>query len=379
MTALAPTSPEAPRHPSAAPRLTRWLLRPYRPALCVWAGIVILVSAALLWLGGPFADAAAAAWRQYDACAGATACAYDQPAILRYKDVYSFTTYAVLAIPLLVAAWAGATLTSRELETGTAQLTWAQSVSPVRWLTARLAAPAALVAAGAGLLVTLHHLAWSAGNGRIWTAKPWSDLPTFYAGGPLTVALVLLGLAAGALAGLLWSRCLAALATSVVATAGGFGVVHLALPRLWSTVTRESSRAEGPASGPGLTVHEGILTSTGARLEAPTAAARSSPTAALRTTGSTPSATTATTTPSPTTGRSPSWPPPSPSPSEAFWSSPRSACGGAVPAAPGAAPQPPRERRYTPRPRLGSAVARSGAAGVRGVQGGARRRGCHHD
>ncbi|MFD9416698.1 ABC transporter permease [Streptomyces goshikiensis] len=269
MTALAPTASADSRHPSAPPRLTRWLLRLHRPALCVWAGAVIVLSAALLWLGGPLTDAAGAAWEQYDACGGAPTCVYDQPSIIRYKDVYSVTTFAVLAAPFLVAAWAGATLTSRELETGTAQLTWTQSVSPVRWLTVRLAAPAGVVAAGTGLLVTLHHLAWSAGEGRILTAKSWSDSPTFYAGGIVTVALALLGLAIGVLVGLLWRRSLPALIASVVATVGAFTVVNLALPHLWPSVTRVSSRTKGAPSGGGLSVDYGILTSTGARLPDP--------------------------------------------------------------------------------------------------------------
>ncbi|MEV6682725.1 ABC transporter permease [Streptomyces erythrochromogenes] len=269
MTAVAPTAPAATRHPSPAPRLTRWLLRLHRPALCVWVGLVVLLSAALLWLGGPLTDASAAAWEQYNACAGASQCAYDQPAIILYKEVYSATTLAVLSLPLLIAAWAGATLTSRELETGTAHLTWAQSVSPVRWLTAKLALPAVLVVAGTGLVVALHHLAWSAGEGRIDTAKSWSDFPTFYSGGPFTVALPLLGLVVGALVGLLWRRSLPALGTSVVATTGVFAVVHTALPYLWPSVTQERNRGQGVPSGSGIVVDEGILTSTGARLPNP--------------------------------------------------------------------------------------------------------------
>ncbi|MGW1764529.1 ABC transporter permease [Streptomyces sp. NPDC002073] len=269
MTAPAPTTPEAAWSSAGVPRLTRWLLRLHRPALCVWVGLAVALSAALLWLGGPLTEASAAAWQQYDACGGALTCAYDQPAILRYKDVYSLTTFGVLAVPFLVAAWAGAMLTSRELETGTAQLTWTQSVSPVRWLTARLAVPAVLVAAGTSLLVALHHHAWSAGRGRIGSAKPWSDLPTFYAGGPLTVALALLGLAVGALVGLLWRRSLPALVTSVVATVGVFGIGLAALPHLWPTVTDVSLRAEGTPTGSGLAVRMGLLTSTGARLPDP--------------------------------------------------------------------------------------------------------------
>ncbi|MFE5718756.1 ABC transporter permease [Streptomyces erythrochromogenes] len=269
MTAVAPTAPAATRHPSPAPRLTRWLLRLHRPALCVWVGLVVLLSAGLLWLGGPLTDASAAAWEQYNACAGAQNCAYDQPAIIRYKEVYSVTTFAVLALPFLIAAWAGATLTSRELETGTAQLTWAQSVSPVHWLTAKLALPATLVVAGTGLLAALHHLAWSAGKGRVDTAKAWSDFPTFYSGGPLTVALALLGLVVGVLVGLLWHRSLPALGTSVVATTGVFAIVHTALPYLWPSVTQVRNWAQDAPSGAGIVVDEGILTSTGARLPNP--------------------------------------------------------------------------------------------------------------
>ncbi|WP_423834561.1 ABC transporter permease [Streptomyces manipurensis] len=275
MTAVAPTTPTAPtppaatRHPSPAPRLTPWLVRLHRPALCVWAGLVVLLSVALLWLGGPLTDASAAAWEQYNACAGTSKCAYDQPSILLYKEVYSATTIAVLTLPFLVAAWAGATLTSRELETGTAQLTWAQSVSPVRWLTTRLALPAALVLVGTGLVATLHHLAWSAAWGRVDTTKPWSDMPTFYAGGPLTVALALLGLVVGVLVGLLWRRSLPALGTSVAATAGVFALVHTALPHLWPSVTQVRPRGQGGPSGAGILVDEGIVTSTGARLPNP--------------------------------------------------------------------------------------------------------------
>ncbi|MER7763195.1 ABC transporter permease [Streptomyces sp. NPDC097619] len=269
MTSLAPAPPTAPRTPATAPRLTRWLLRLHRPALSVWTALVLLLSAALLWMGGPLTDAAAEAWARYNACGGAAGCNYDQPAIIRYKEIYSVTTFAIPALPLLVAAWAGATLTSRELETGTAQLTWAQSVSPVRWLTARLALPAVLVALGTGLLVTLHHLAWSAGDGRIDTAKSWSDFPTFYAGGPLTVALALAALAVGALVGLLWRRSLPSLAGSVLATGAVAAAVHTALPHLWSGVTQTSTRAEGAPSGTGIAIDEGIVTSTGTRLADP--------------------------------------------------------------------------------------------------------------
>ncbi|PAZ13199.1 ABC transporter permease [Streptomyces sp. SA15] len=254
--------------PAAAPRQVRWLLRLHRPALYVWTGLVVTVAAALLWLRGPLTDASAAAWRQYNACRHPGSCLYDQDAILLYKDVYQYTTFIVLALPFLVAAWAGAALTGRDLESGTARLAWTQAVSPVRWLAAKLALPAALVTAGTTVLVLLHRLMWSAGEGRIDTAKTWHDIPTFFAGGPITVALALAGLLAGALAGLLLRRSLAGLVAAVTAVAGLWTAVRLALPHLWPSVTRVGDLS-GVPSHSGITVDEGLVTATGARLPNP--------------------------------------------------------------------------------------------------------------
>ncbi|MFI9823811.1 ABC transporter permease [Streptomyces sp. NPDC052013] len=260
------TAAPAPGHP--APRQLRWLLRLHRPAALAWTLLVVATGAALLWLGGPLTDAAATAWKEYNACAFAPRCSYDQDAILLYKDLYAYTTAAVLAVPFLVAAWAGASLTGRELESGTARLAWTQAVSPARWLAARLAFPALLITVSTGLLAWLHRLAWTSGEGRVDTAKPWYDMPTFYSGGVLPVALALAGLAAGALTGLLLRRTLAALATAAVALAGLWTAVHLALPHLWPTVTRLSSLRDGP-SGAGIAAGEGVLTASGDRVPAP--------------------------------------------------------------------------------------------------------------
>jgi len=255
MTALTPPAP-------GTPHLTRWLIRLHRPALLFWTAVVVTVSGVLLWLSGPLADASAAAWRAYDACQ-ASACRYDQAAILRYKDIYTYTTYAVLAAPFLVAAWAGAALTGREVETGTARLAWTQSTSPLRWFASRLALPAAVVTAGTGLLVLLHHLAWSAGRGHIDNLESWYDPPTFYANGPVVVALALAGLVAGALAGLLRRGSLPALAAGLGFTGLLWYAVQQAMPHLWTEATAVTGL---PPTGGGLGVDEGIVTATGAHV-----------------------------------------------------------------------------------------------------------------
>ncbi|MFB7595639.1 ABC transporter permease [Streptomyces sp. NPDC056160] len=269
----APTAPTGPA-PAAAgphagrPRLVRWLLRLHRPALYTWTVLVVVLAAGLVWLWGPLADAAASAWRQYDACGMSPRCSYDQDAILRYKDVYSYTTLALNALPLLVGAWAGGSLFGRELESGTARLAWAQGVTPTRWLATRLALPAALVTVGTGLLVLLHNRAWSAARGRVDTAKDWTDTWTLHANGPTTVALALAALAAGALAALLWRRTLPALATGLCVAAGLRGLAGLALPHMWPAVTRVTTLEQGYDGG-GLQLGHGLVTATGAHIPDP--------------------------------------------------------------------------------------------------------------
>jgi hypothetical protein len=266
---LTSPAPAAVRPGTPAPRTARWLLRLHRPALYIWTGLVVVLGAALLWLGGPLTDAAATAWKQYDACGMNGPCRYDQDAILRYKSAYQYTTTAVVLLPFLVAAWAGASLTGRELEQGTTRLAWTQGVSPTRWLAAKLLVPGALTAAGTGLLVLLHHLAWSAGDGRIDTAKSWYDMPTFYAGGPVLVALAVAGLVVGALAGLVLRRSLAALGTGLCAPAVLWGAAHLLMPHLWPTVTSVATLRAGVPAGAGISVDTGVVTSTGAHLADP--------------------------------------------------------------------------------------------------------------
>ncbi|MFD4558557.1 ABC transporter permease [Streptomyces sp. NPDC058469] len=261
MTALA-TPPVTGRRNGSPPHLLRWLLRLHRPALLVWAALAIVVAGLLLWLGGPLTDASAEAWRQYNACK-VESCAHDVSAIGRYKDWYTYTTIAVAAVPFLVAAWSGATLTSRELENGTAQLAWTQSVSPARWLAAKLAVPAVLIAVGSGLLVGLHHWAWSTGQGRIDTAKSWYDIGTYAANGTATAAMALAALVIGAFFGLLKRNSLGSLVGSLCGTGLLWSLMAIATPHLWPTVTKLSSLKNNVPAGSGIVVNQGLVTSTG--------------------------------------------------------------------------------------------------------------------
>ncbi|TXJ79074.1 ABC transporter permease [Streptomyces lavendulae] len=255
--------------PADRPRQTRWLLRLHRPALYTWAVLWLALVALLIALSGPLADAAAEGWRQYEACGMSERCSYDQNAILRYKSSYDYATIALNVLPFLLAAWAGAALTGRELESGTARLAWTQATSPARWLAVRLAVPALGVTVCTALLAWLHHRAWAAGQGRIDSAKEWYDRFTFHAGGPTLVAMALAGLAAGALAGLLLRRTLPALAVGLVAAGVVRGLTELAMPHLWPAVTRLSTVDQG-FLGKGMVVDQGMVTASGAHVPPPT-------------------------------------------------------------------------------------------------------------
>ncbi|MFI1421835.1 ABC transporter permease [Streptomyces sp. NPDC020731] len=263
---IAPAVPST--GPARAPRQLRWLIRLHRPALLTGTALVLLTGAALLWLGGPLTDAAETAWKQYGACGSASHCSYDQNAAVRHRDVYTYTTFAVLAVPFLITAWAGGSLTGRETESGTVRLAWTQGVSPARWLASRLAFPAVLAVAATGLLVWLHRLARARAEGITDIARSWSDTATFYADGTVPMALALAGLAAGALAGLLLRRALAALAAATVTLGALWAAVDTALPHLWPSVTEVSSLRDGPV-GSGLWVGQGVLTADGDRLATP--------------------------------------------------------------------------------------------------------------
>ncbi|MFD5075408.1 ABC transporter permease [Streptomyces sp. NPDC058371] len=265
MTTLSATDTRAPAGGTPVRLGTlRAMLRLHRSALYVWAVAVAAVAALMLWAYGSLADPAVTAYQRLKACD--YSCAYDNGAYVAFKDYSLYAHYAVTFVPLLVALWAGATLTARELETGTAQLAWTQSLSPARWLAAKLAVPAAVITAGTALLVVLHHLMWDAGRGA--NSLAWSDILVFQANGPTTVALALFGLAAGALTGLLLRRPLPALAVTFLLTGALAFVLNWYRAWFWPAVTTITPLKEGPWYG-GLATDRGVVDATGNQLPLP--------------------------------------------------------------------------------------------------------------
>ncbi|MGW0184543.1 ABC transporter permease [Streptomyces sp. NPDC003362] len=268
MTAVTTTTAPERARAARGPRGLTWvLLRVHRSALWFWLMLLAVAGGALLWAYGPGVNAALDVYRGMDC--GPGYCDATVPAAQHYQLATVLGTGLLTLTPLLTAAWAGGALIGRELENGTARLAWTQSVTPARWLAAKLAVPAALLAAGTVLLTLLHRLLWSV-DGPLREAtgtRDWHDGGVYLANGTLATAYALLGLAVGALAGLLLRRALPALAAAVVSLLVLTGALSSLRPHLWPAVTLTGK--EYYPEWTGMVVGDGALTSTGARVPDP--------------------------------------------------------------------------------------------------------------
>ncbi|MFD7813278.1 hypothetical protein ACFV6E_10090 [Streptomyces sp. NPDC059785] len=202
--------PAAPRALSRTRGLVRTVLRLHRHALWIWLAYMFITAALLLWLYGP---GATNAQEEFDTYGYYPPGGWDT-AKYAYDTLFYQPQMLISMAAFVVPLFAAGSLTGREIENGTAQFAWSQSTGPVRWLAAKLAVPAVLLTAGTTLLVVLYRLLWSAHNGLLIAG--YSPRELYFSIGPSTVALPLLGLAVGALCGLVIGRALPALAVAAV-------------------------------------------------------------------------------------------------------------------------------------------------------------------
>ncbi|MFF6999464.1 hypothetical protein ACFY93_31620 [Streptomyces sp. NPDC008313] len=230
------------------------VLRVHRAALWSWTAFVVFTAGLLLWLLGPGANASQRAFDTYG---------YYPPGGVdsdkyAYDSLFHAPATLIALATFVVPLFAGSALIGRELESGTARLVWAQSVAPARWLAARLTVPAVLITAGTTLLVVLYRILWAAHSGLLIAG--FAPRALYFSIGPATVALPLLGLAVGALTGLLMRRALPALGVA----AGIQYLITAFRDRLWPL-------QRNPVYGalPDLSVHGGALTSGGTLIRDP--------------------------------------------------------------------------------------------------------------
>lgn len=269
-TALA--APAGPQRTRLRPQgLPGALLILHRSALWFWLLLVAVAGGALLWLYAFGLESAFAEFTRAGCHDGtvARACDYSGSERTFLDTAESVASGLINFAPLLIAAWAGAALIGRELENGTARLAWTQSVSPARWLAAKLAVPAALITAGTLLLTLLHRLMWDK-HAEVWGAMgtwDWYLSHSYVANGPLATAYALLGLAVGALVGLLVRRSLPALGIAAVSLLTLTSVLGDLRPHLWPVET--VIRKTGYPQSSGIGIRDGVITSGGSRVPDP--------------------------------------------------------------------------------------------------------------
>ncbi|MEU9044921.1 MULTISPECIES: hypothetical protein [unclassified Kitasatospora] len=222
----------------ATPRLRGllWLsIRQNRALLWVLAALLVLVGADLLWIHlvsshivgvlrrtgcySPESWSGARCWNLLSPI--------DRPTFW-YTQVLQ---PGVTAVPLLIGVFVGAPLLAQEYERGTIRLIRAQSVSPMRWLAARLAVPGLAVLAFSGTLAALMTWVW-------WTDivhgpaafDPPFQFFTYPALGVAPVAWSLFALALGVLVGRLVRRTLPAMFLTGALVAAAHGLIRWARP-----------------------------------------------------------------------------------------------------------------------------------------------------
>ena len=159
--------------------------------------------------------------------------------------VWGETTAAVmLAVPVLIGAFAGAPVLGRELEAGTFRFAWTQGAGRTRWALARLAVPAVTVTAAAAAVSQVFG----------WFYYPFFAFPAdsafgqqlFQLTGIAFAAWTLAAFAIGALAGVLIRKVVPAIAAAMAAWAALLLVTILYLrPHYEAPLTMRGQNAPG--------------------------------------------------------------------------------------------------------------------------------------
>ena len=139
-------------------------------------------------------------------------------------------TRPLTLLPVLVGAFVAGPLVARELESGTYTWLWTQSVSPARWLAAKLAVVTAVVLSGSTALVLLFRLARSGLSQTSLFNLTWYDT-SYEMLGPVAVVQCALGIGVGTLVGLLVRRTVPAMVTA--------GLTVLATQMLFAGLLRD--------------------------------------------------------------------------------------------------------------------------------------------
>ena len=170
----------------------------------------------------------------------------------------------LFVLPGVVGAFVAGPMIARELESGTYKLAWTQSVAPARWLMVKLAVPTVWTVAFVSVAVPLYRWAWTNAPSR--TSPPAIGTRRSATPGQARCPwrTRLLGIAVGALVGLLVRRTVLAMSLTLLAMGT---VMLLFITRLGPSLAdrdRHGRRAWRP--GQRLVRRAGVVLASGKRV-----------------------------------------------------------------------------------------------------------------
>ncbi|MCT2545675.1 hypothetical protein [Streptomyces atratus] len=271
----APSSSPAPRAAAASRNRLRGpervVVAQHRWALWIMGALPVLATVALVgaWLWtehvlDAFAATGCSVTHTTPGC-DATVNAYlDRQMWLR--EVLDRAGLLMMVLPALIGIFVAGPVVARELESGTYRLAWTQSVTPARWLAAKLAVPTVVTLASVSVLSAA--CTWAQGRAdKAYQGQEWHERTAYGSMGTVPVGYALCMLALGALAGLVLRRTLTAMVVTVI----GYGTLVAAFNSvrnsLWPTLTdtfRQGSHYRFPDGA--INVGTGWLTDSGRRL-----------------------------------------------------------------------------------------------------------------
>ncbi|MGW2087866.1 ABC transporter permease [Streptomyces sp. NPDC001880] len=175
------------------------------------------------------------------------------------QKVLDWSGLLMMVLPASVGIFVAGPVIARELESGTYKLAWTQSVTPARWLAAKLAVPTVVTLVSVSVLSAV--CAWArtrenAGH----EASPWYFREMYGSIGTVPLGYALCMLALGTLTGLLLRRTVAAMVVTVLVYVPLVMVLNHVRDSLWPTVRLLGN---GPAGGGSWFIDSGMLTASG--------------------------------------------------------------------------------------------------------------------
>ena len=210
-----------------------WLVwRQHRAQFCVGAALLAALAVLLLITGLQMAS-------QYHsaiaACAAAHSCANLASSLFLGSHAVGFLVIMTLGAPVLVGLFWGAPLVAAELETGTSQFAWMQSVTRKRWLAVKTGWLLLAATVWGGVISAL--VTWWSGPDNALQLDQFKP-GRFDIMGLVPVAYALFAMALGIAAGTLLRRTLPAMAVTLAGFIAVRAVIALWLrPHYMSAVT----------------------------------------------------------------------------------------------------------------------------------------------